>query len=62
VVDVVPAGVVVEYVVAAGVVVTTVGCVGRVSTVLVLTLHAPSKQATKVISTIRVIASTPCVF
>jgi len=56
VVDVVPAGVVVEYVVVAGVVVMTVAGVGRVSTVLVLTLHAPSMHVTKVISITRVIA------
>jgi len=57
VVEVLPTGVVVEYVVVAGVVVTTVAGVGsRLSTVVVLTLHAASSSTAEIKRSIRIIA------
>jgi len=60
VVEVLPTGVVVEYVVVAGVVVTTVAGAGsRRSTVVVFTLHAPSSPIAPIERSIRIIARSP---
>ncbi len=60
VVEVLPTGVVVEYVVVAGVVVTTVAGAGsRLSTVVVFTLHAPSSPIAPIERNIRIIARSP---